>query len=182
MKFYIYLLISILFISGCYTMVSHPEVEVYYERENGEEYLTEEYNVFVDEDCTTCHESFLPQKHFAPLIPAHDLSVNWNDLPWWLDTKYLMFFSDGDDSSSASTGYQHAISQKRINLPPPQQGGYISGSGGSSSSGGSAAVTPSQPSEQGSSKSRTAVSSQNSGSNSKSSSSSSSKRKFRKRK
>ncbi len=162
-------------------MINHPEVEVYYERENGEEYLSEEYDVFVDEDCTTCHDSFLPQKHFSPLIPSHDLSTNWNDLPWWLDTKYLLFFSENDDSSSSISGYQHVNTQKRNTLPSPQQGGYISGSGGSSSSGGSPAVTPSPPSEQGSSKSRSSVSSQNSGSSSKSSSTTS-KRKFRKRK
>ena len=61
-----------LIISGCYTMINHPKVEVYYEKENGEEYLTEDYDVFVDEDCSTCHDEFLVQKHFSPLIPAHE--------------------------------------------------------------------------------------------------------------
>ncbi len=167
-------------------MINHPEVEVYYERENGEEYLTEEYDVFVDEDCTLCHETLVPQKHFSPLIPAHELSSNWNNLPWWLDTKYLMFFSENDDSSSGTSGYQHAISQRRNDLPPPQQGGYIPISRGSgASSANTQATAKATQVDEGSnsgSKNRSTVGNQNSGSSSRSGSSSSSTRKFRKRK
>ena len=169
-------------------MIEHPEVEVYYERENGEEYLSEDYDVFVDEDCTTCHNEFIAQKHFSPLIPAHNLNSNWNDLPWWLDTKYLMFFKDRDDSSSSSgiSGYQHVSTQRRNNIPPPQQGGYVSGSGGSTTNAGAQNVPEVTNANEGSSsesnsRSRSGVSSQNSGGSSRSSASAS-KRKFRKRK
>ena len=61
--------IALVFISGCYTMINHPEVEIYYERENGEEYLAEDYDVFVDEDCSTCHEEF--HHHRADDLPAY---------------------------------------------------------------------------------------------------------------
>jgi hypothetical protein len=168
-------------------MINHPEVEIYYERESGEEYLSEDYEVFVDEDCTTCHDSFLPQKHFSPFIPAHDVSSNWKDLPWWLDTKYLMFFSENDDSTSGGSGYQHVNTYRRNDLPAPQQGGYVSGSGGSSttssSSNTSTATTATKVNEgsDSNSRSRSSVTSQNSGSSSKSGEPSS-KRKFRKRK
>lgn len=187
MKNLIFLLAVILSISGCYTMITHPQVEIYYERENGEEYLSEDYDVFVDEDCTTCHDSFIAQKHFAPLIPAHDYSSNWNDLPWWLDTKYLMFFSenDGDSSSSAGYNYQHVNSQSRPNLPLSQQGGYVTRSGGSTSgSDNTINMSGNNSSNSGSNsavRSRSGSSNDNSSNNSRSSSSSS-KRKFRKRK
>ena len=163
-------------------MINHPKVEVYYEKENGEEFLTEDYNVFVDEDCSTCHDEFLVQKHFSPLIPAHDSDTNWNDVPWWLDTKYLMFFSGIDSSESGDYGYQHVNSQERIRIPSAQQGGYLPNTGGSASaSGGSSAITPSEPSEGSSSKARSSVNIQNPGSSSKSTETTS-KRKFRKRK
>lgn len=184
MKNLIFILLILLIISGCYTMINHPEVEVYYERENGEEYLTEEYDVFVDEDCSTCHDGFITQTHFSPLIPAHDLDYDWNDIPWWLDTKYLLFISGNDTNSANSYGYQHVSSQKRNPIPPAQSGGYIPvAPTGGSATGSSAATTGSRAAEGGStgSKSRAAVSNQSSGGNSKTTSTTS-KRKFRKRK
>jgi hypothetical protein len=186
MKHIFLLLTLLLMISGCYTMINHPKVEVYYEKENGEEYLTEDYDVFVDEDCSTCHDEFFVQQHFSPLIPAHNSNTNWDDIPWWLDTKYLMFFSSGiDTSESGDYGYQHVNSQQRTQIPSAQQGGYLPNTGGgASAAGGSSAITPSEPSEtsEGSnSNARTSVSSQNSGSSSKSTETTS-KRKFRKRK
>ena len=166
-------------------MINHPEVEIYYENEKGEESLSEDYEVYVDEDCSTCHESFLPQLHFSPLIPAHDLTSNWNDLPWWLDTKYLMFFNDRDDSStSTSSGYQHVSTQRRNDLPPAQQGGYapISGRGSSTSNTAAAStVTPSNDGLNSNTRSRSTVDKQNSGSSSRLNATTS-KRKFRKRK
>jgi len=185
MKYYLFIFLSLVFVSGCFTMINHPDVEIYYERENGEEYLSEDYDVYVDEDCSTCHEDFIAQKHFSPLLPAHDLSSNWNDLPWWLDTKYLMFFNERNDSSSSvNSGYQHVSTQRRNNQPPAQQGGFISGSsgGGTSSGSGSQNVSSSTTTnENTNTRSRSSVSNQGSGSSSKSSASTS-KRKFRKRK
>lgn len=185
MKNLILILLIILFISGCYTMINHPEVEVYYERDNGEEYLTEEYDVFVDEDCSTCHDEFIAQKHFSPLIPAHQDKSNWNDIPWWLDTKYLMFISGNNDSiysGSGNSGYQHVGSQTRNDPPPAQQGGYITAPArGGTASTNSSAVTSTQAPEESGSGSKSAVRTQDSGSKS-NSSTSTSKRKFRKRK
>ena len=184
MKNIILSLMFLLMISGCYTLIDHPDIEVYYERENGEEFLTENYDVFVDEDCSTCHDEFLAQKHFSPLIPAHNTNLDWNTLPWWQDTKYLLFVSGNDSSESGGYGYQHVSSQKRTNIPSAQQGGYLPASGGGSSSSSSTSVTTSfEPSEGSSSRARATVSSQNSGNSSKSTSTSTtSKRKFRKRK
>jgi hypothetical protein len=185
MKSIILILIFVLWISGCYTKINHPEVEIYYERENGEEYLTEDYDVFVDEDCSTCHDEFLAQKHYSPLIPAHETKNNWDKLPWWIDTKYLMFISGNDNpdnSESGSYGYQHVDSQKRTDPPPAQQGGYmpVSSGGSSTSSGSLSPESSSQTSGKSESRSRSAISDQNSGGNS-GSKSTSSKRKFRKR-
>jgi len=175
MKTIIILMLFLILISGCYTMIDHPEVEVYYERENGEEYLTEDYDVFVDEDCSSCHEAFLPQTHFSPLLPAHNTYSNWNNLPWWLDTKYLMFFSKMDSSESGSYGYQHVNSQNRNINTPAQAGGYIPASraGGSSSSSGSTTAKLSPPQENPDPKSRKEISSQDSGNSSRSASTSS---------
>ena len=168
-------------------MIKHPEVEIYYENENGDESLSEDYEVFVDENCSNCHESFLPQSHFNPLIPAHNLSSNWNDLPWWFDNKYLMFFNDRNDSSSVSSSYQHVNTQRRNDLPPVEQGGYSPGYGSSGSASGSQTAskettTVNDVSDSNSdTRSRSGIRNQRSGSSSRSGDSTS-KRKFRKRK
>ncbi len=116
-------------------MLDHPEIEVYYERQDQADSLVEDYDVFVDEDCASCHENFLIQAHFNPLIPAHTVSANWNNLPWWFDTKYLTFSSANQPAgNSSSDTYLHVQSQQRTFSDSPQSGGYLPASSGGSSS------------------------------------------------
>ncbi|MFC2088497.1 hypothetical protein ACFLSX_02765 [Calditrichota bacterium] len=177
------LIILMFLISGCYTLLDHPEIEVYYEREGQADSLAENYDVFVDEDCASCHDNFLIQKHFSPLIPAHNTEVNWDYLPWWFDTKYLTFISGNrpvDDSSSET--YQHVQSQQRSFGESPPSGGYLpAASGGSATTSGASSSTKSTENSNDTENKRTSVNRQ--GNNTQSSSESvTTKRKFRKRK
>lgn len=140
MKKFLIIPFVIFYIIGCYTLINHPEVEVYYERESGTDSLAEEYEVFVDEDCSSCHDNFLIQEHFSPMIDKQSVSVNWDNLPWWFDTKYLYLFSEIQSSENTSSDiYQHVQSQQREYGEIPQTGGYLP-SGGSSAPSGSAAA------------------------------------------
>ncbi len=120
--------------------MNHPEIEVFYERENDLDSLAEDYEVYVDEDCGSCHDDFLIQKHFSPMLNKQSVSVHWNNLPWWFDTKYLYVFSRNQSEENTSSGtYQHVQSQQRPFGNTPQSGGYISG--------GSSAKSGAQPSK-----------------------------------
>jgi len=184
MKRYLIILCSILIIPGCYTMLNHPDIEVYYEREDSEESLSEHYDVYVDEDCANCHTDFVIQSHFSPLLPAHQSLAKWNNLPWWFDNKYLFIFENNQsDGVSSSDTYQHVQSRGNSFINTPQSGGYLPSASGGSSAGSSAASSKKAFDKTNKTKEneRTEVGRQNNNNNSKSSSGFS-KRKFRKRK
>ena len=178
MKKYLTLLITILIIPGCYTLLNHPDIEVYYEREDGEDSLAEHYDVFVDEDCANCHEDFKIQDHFSPLLPAHQISQQWVNLPWWFDNKYLYIFENNQSEGvTSSDTYQHVQSRGNSFIESPQSGGYLPGSSGR---GGTASNSDSPASSKKAvekTKENTDVTADRQNSNS-----GSSKRKFRKRK
>jgi len=148
MKKYLIIPFTLFHIIGCYTLINHPAIEVYYERENELDSLSEDYEVYVDENCGSCHDGFLIQKHFSPMLSTQNVSVNWNNLPWWFDTKYLHIFSGNQSpENTASDTYQHVQSQQRPFGDTPQSGGYLpSASGGGSVSSG---VLPSKSVEDG---------------------------------
>jgi hypothetical protein len=98
---------SILLFCGCYTILRHPEIEAYYEDANHEQTYAEEFDVVVDEDCSSCHTDFRITRHFAPFSPAHhDV---WSQTPWWFDDNYKAIFGsptpkdNGEYDSSEST-------------------------------------------------------------------------------
>lgn len=178
------LLILVILFSGCYTLLDHPEIEVYYEQEGQADSLVENYQVFVDEDCSLCHDDFLIQNHFSPLIPAHQTAVNWNYLPWWFDTKYLAIMSGNQlEEDNTSDSYQHIQSRQRSFGESPPSGGYLpASSGGNTASSGSAATSSQSNENSGNSEdSRSRIRNDNSDTQS-NSEPAKTKRKFRKRK
>ena len=84
------ILLSVLVITGCFTILTHPEVEVVYQHQNEKNNYSEDYDVYVDEDCNACHTDFRVIKHFNPLLSAHNNA--WNATPWWFDDKYMVIF------------------------------------------------------------------------------------------
>jgi hypothetical protein len=77
---------------GCFTLLKHPAVEVTYEDNNRGASYTEDYHVFVDEDCQTCHRDFSVVGHYNSLIPVHNSA--WSITPWWFDDKYQLKFNE----------------------------------------------------------------------------------------
>lgn len=136
MKYRLVLLFSFIIFSGCYTLFQHPEVEVYYEDENGVSEISEPYQVFVDENCTTCHQQLRIESHFNPLVPAHTPKTNsnyaWNNYPWWHGEEYLLLFGESENEGNggnelsgggSTSGYVESI--RRDNTDSPQSGGYL---------------------------------------------------------
>jgi len=184
---YIFIIVIVLIISfsinSCYTLLEHPEIEVYYEKESGADSLAENYDVFVDEDCASCHNDFFIQLHFNPMISAHQSAQKWDNLPWWFDNKYLYIFDNNQaDGVNDSDTYQHVQSRENNYINGAQSSGYLPASSGGYVSGSS---STSKKTNDNSANDRTAIEGDpsNSGSEGRSSgsSSSSSTRKFRKR-
>jgi hypothetical protein len=89
---------SFILINGCYTILRHPEIEVYYENENGKDSFAEQFDVVVNEDCKSCHGNFQPTQHFTPLSPMHQ--NDWSRIPWWFDDNYMTIFGSSSPSIS----------------------------------------------------------------------------------
>lgn len=136
-RFVLILLLSVA-VTSCYTLLRHTDVLVSYQDEGGNEEYTEDYDVFVDEDCRSCHQNFNVAYHFNPLLPAHLSTLNrWAAEPWWFDNKYVFLFGTGeDDEQSGSYDYRHVSPRGSgaLSSPPPSQGYGLTRPGGGSSS------------------------------------------------
>ncbi len=133
---------AVILLSGCYTLLKHPDVLVEYveEKNEGAEVYSEEYDVYVDEDCSYCHDSFNVATHFNPLIPAHRTTQSfWNVQPWWFDNRYMMIFG-GNGEEEPEVEYRSIPARRGggSSATPASGNRYIPGR--SSPSSGSASV------------------------------------------
>lgn len=123
MKYYCSLIVLIftLLISGCYTLVEHPDVSV---TEDGETYLAA---IMFYDNCTDCHSTDEVSEYYFlandQILSPHKLNEEkfyqisehgnfdffYNSV-WWYDEDYIYKFSDEEDYSQIEQQDSNTIS------------------------------------------------------------------------
>ncbi|MBU2444656.1 MAG: hypothetical protein KJ666_03660 [Bacteroidetes bacterium] len=136
-KYFTVLIVTSIFFSACYTMISHPKVS---KKENSNDYVT--HRVSIIDDCLSCHSEqelrefnsyhqyyyqseniYRPERTFIYYDPYYSY-------PWWYDIKATTTY-ESPSSSKPSRSYDGSLrnndggrsreNNTNINLPPPSR-------------------------------------------------------------
>jgi hypothetical protein len=92
-KIIVIFLSSVVFITGCFTIIKHPVI-------HDEDNPDLSYNIYFSDDCNSCHSSALQNN--TPNLDYINSSPRWNyfyEFPWWQRHQFYTSPSVSQDSS-----------------------------------------------------------------------------------
>ncbi len=131
-------MITLLFISmyvfGCYTVITHPQISEDIISEN--EYMDD--NVTHFDECTQCHNNFdrfrpFKENYHTMLSNDYD-NYDWQyyyTMPWWEEDRYFSLVNTGQKSRKLPPTQKRSVGQRNNSVPTtsttaPSQPGNLS--------------------------------------------------------